>query len=290
MTENQASVGQQLIDVGWCQGSVFDAAEAPIPWLILADGEWSLTSRALKKDECFIVISQTCDLRADTSQEPFMSVMRCFWTDNAAIKRAATHGNSYRYFSLLEDGARLLIADAPRIALINKRTLDGVLPSAILDEDASTRFREWLAARVGRPALDDGIVAAVQRPIAQVIERMQSDPARSELINGLQEVRFSYVGGWPYRVDLLLLRDPDNEPLLSTTDAGAIAGEFIEEMQSTGGVEDVNWNVSQLNEVNAEHYLSMMRLPLDHYSLPAIESVHAPELAGQEPNTVTPIP
>src|ERR1700694_4141139 len=89
-------VGVTLIQQGWCQGSLLEATSAARSWLALSDHHdgqgpadvsvsqdiWILRQALLDTEDLLIVASQTCDIQRSAGQEPFIEVIRGFWTSD----------------------------------------------------------------------------------------------------------------------------------------------------------------------------------------------------------------
>ena len=90
------NVGVELIRQGWHQGSLVRAIPVTISWFAL-DTEntgglekWIRRETPLKEDDYLIVISQICDIQKRPEQEPFVEMIRAYWTCPVPAKRDAT--------------------------------------------------------------------------------------------------------------------------------------------------------------------------------------------------------
>src|SRR5450759_2582081 len=183
-------VGATLIQRGWRQGSLLETASAPKSWLTLSHqveipredqdssinptppGTWILRHEMLNSNDVLIAVSQTCDIQKSSMQEPYIEVIRGFWTSDRSIMHQAGK-NSSRLFlmqsrthsSESKDG---LVADATVHIQIEKAALLALTPQYGFKENdkvTSAKFSNWLAMRYNRPALPDAIVDAIQKPV-----------------------------------------------------------------------------------------------------------------------------
>src|SRR6266851_10018799 len=92
-------VGERLHGLGWRQGSLFSGASARMIWLTRQDSssEWDLHQRELDSDDYLLVVTQTCDLTRAPESEPYVEVIRAYWTADKAIIHEASF-NSIRRF------------------------------------------------------------------------------------------------------------------------------------------------------------------------------------------------
>src|SRR5437764_318267 len=128
------AVGAVLIERGWRQGSLLEAISAPKSWLTLSNsqnadrekidlsndstspGNWILNQEALGANDVLLVASQTCDIKRPPTQEPYIEVIRGYWSSDRSIIHQAGK-NSYRLFlmqrrSNINAAEEALIADA----------------------------------------------------------------------------------------------------------------------------------------------------------------------------------
>jgi len=138
-------VGVLLIQRGWRQGSLLEAPSASKSWLALSDHQeitqeeqgssdttaspsiWILRQALLNTEDVLIVASQTCDIQRSSEQEPYIEVIRGYWTSDRSIMHEAGK-NSSRLFLMQRrpdnDGKEeALIADATVRIQIEKAAL-----------------------------------------------------------------------------------------------------------------------------------------------------------------------
>jgi len=193
-------VGVVLIQRGWRQGSLLEAISAPKSWLAFNgqqntdqektespdkttfQGSWVLNQEALDANDVLIIASQTCDIKRSLLQEPYIEVIRGYWSSDRSVIHQAGK-NSSRLF-LMQRRSRnntkeeALIADAIVRIQIEKAALLLLMPkSSFKENDKVTphKFSEWLARRYNRPALPDAIVNAIQKPIVKGIDKLPYD-------------------------------------------------------------------------------------------------------------------
>jgi hypothetical protein len=288
-----ADIGRELHARGWRQGSLLSAASARLAWLRLravpAPAEpaaagavssdapvWALASEPLADDECLVIVTQTCDLTRAPDAEPYVEALRAYWTRDKGLIHAASW-NSVRTFLLRRrqgaDGAEEgLIADATCRVLLEKAALLALAPEVGVEENdpiAHGRFRRWLAQRYGRRAIDDALVAAVQRPVVEGLRKLRAtDPLRRTL-DAIREVRYVLHNDTaPYAVEFLLIpeeRAPEDAPL-DDESLAALAGRIAVWLEQGDQAVLVHWGLYPLTRLSAYDYLTAYPLPLDHYS------------------------
>jgi hypothetical protein len=222
----EQNLGRELYRRGWAQGALFtpvavsvafDPAK-PLSKLARAAAKQGAVEITLAKDTVhgvasgisastkqMVLISQACDIVRPLNEEPNVFAMPVFQTENARIVGPAAR-NSTRYFLL--DAGRGLIADAATIAVIEKPLLESLTPEVGISTDAQRRrFCRWLARRFRRPTLDDGVVAAIVKPILENLRALQAEGRLDmELLDQILEVRVRVASFTiPYAFDLLLM-------------------------------------------------------------------------------------
>src|SRR5262245_49155149 len=143
-------VGRELFEGGWRQGSLLNAASAQVAWLRLrsdtgsaaravgpttgapAAGPWAVTTEPFAADDQLVVVTQTCDLCQPPDREPYVEVVRAYWTRDKGIIHDASW-NSVRRFLIqrrvADDGTEEgLIADATTRVQFEKAALLAVTP------------------------------------------------------------------------------------------------------------------------------------------------------------------
>jgi hypothetical protein len=285
------TLGQQLYDAGWDQGVLLPA----LPWGINFHLDDPLTpiARAAQKEaelayqeavqrsstpllrrgfarginrekERLVVASQACDLVKKPGVEPTILALRAFTTDKSKILQSAATNSAY-YFLL--DPQRGLIADATTTALIEKPLLSLYTPEpGISDAATQARFARWLARRFNRPAIPEGVVGAIVKPILENLRQMQeaSDPAL-EALDAVQEVRMARpTGEPPYNIYLVFIISGTELP-----DQGMALAHLVRRMRSwfdPGKARLVAWGARNLYQISAGDYLDTDQIYLDHYT------------------------
>lgn len=266
-------VGATLSARGWRQGSVLSAVGHA--WFELDDaGEWGVRTLPRQPGERLVVVSQECDIVA--ASEPFVEAMSCSWQPKASpLFNAGRRGNSGRAFLLRRtpeadgrDGGDVVDAtrriQIAKVSLLETAPVRGIDPN---DRDTLRRFRAWLGGRYSRPALDQRIIDAVQKPIVQGLAKLPRGDRFAEAIDLIRELRFFPLPEEPpYALDLVVL--VDDEPL--RTDE-RIAGflRLIELWLKASAVECrvVRRQVVSAYSLSVATYEQTLRLPLDYFTL-----------------------
>ncbi len=287
-------VGEELIRRGWYQGKLIPATSARKSWLTLntaenlldqernqsgafvVPGAWNLQQEMLDENDFLIIISQTCDIQKPLKYEPYIEVMRAYWTtDRSPIHEARK--NSVRRFLVQqrpsmggkEEG---LIVDATAHITLDKTSLLAYTPldSFKLDDMVtSDRFRQWLAKRYDRPALANELVDAVQKPIVKAIGKLKDTDDLHRILNGISEILFlPHNDTSPYYIDMLFMRDERNDtPIISYEDAAKL-GTWISDLLKKGGNAVLEkWEIYSAREITLDQYNNAYELPTDQYSL-----------------------
>lgn len=284
-------VGVVLIQQGWCQGSLLEAAPAPKSWLALNDqqestqkernststspGIWILRQVLLDVEDVLIVASQTCDIQRSSEQEPYIEVIRGFWTsDRGTIHQAGK--NSSRLFLMQRrqdsDGKeKALIADATVRIQIEKAALLTLTPRSSFKENdriTSYKFSEWLAKRYNRPAIPDAIVNAVQKPVVKAIDKLPTAHGFHRILDGIDELLFiPRNDNVPFQVDMVFIRDERSDvPHVSDEDAAKLGDWIANVLEKSGEAELTNWEILSRKEISVYDYSNAYELPLDYYT------------------------
>lgn len=273
------NIGKELIQRGWSQGSLLKLNAASKMYLAVENPaqeniRWQVQEEPLSESDLFIIISQPCDIQKSPVQEPFVEVMQVFSTHDRKIIHEASR-NSVRYFLLkrihsqngLEEA--LIIKSTIRLTL-DKSSLLFLAPlSNIQDEVILRLFRRWLTRRYDRPALDDNLVNAVQKPVVKAIEKLRPTHPFHNILDGIEEVLFFLVKDVPpYQIVLLFIRGERSEmPQVSDEQAAELAGWMSSVLNKVGNAELSDWRILSTEEISLKAYTNTYKLPLDQYSL-----------------------
>lgn len=136
----------------------------------------------------YIVVSQTCDIAKPVEVEPFVVVMRAFYTNNPRIHQSAIRDNTRQFVLNPSTG---LVVDAGVQALIEKPLLAKLMPEESgADPTFERRFANWLARRYGRAAHPDSFVESVVRPIHTLFRSLEEARDRDfEAVLKFDEIR-----------------------------------------------------------------------------------------------------
>lgn len=283
------AVGFQLIQQGWCQGCLLEATSAPMSWLALSDHQdgqdssdsavsqdvWILRQALLAADDVLIVASQTCDIQRSVTQEPYIEVIRGFWTSDRAIMHQAGK-NSSRLFLLQRrsdsDASEwALIADATTHLQIEKAALLAFTPRRCFKENdrmTPLKFSGWLARRYNRPALPDAIVNAIQKPVVKGIDKLPAADRLHRILDGIDEILFIPTNeSVPFLVDMIFMRDERSDaPRVSNEDAARLGNWIAGLLQKGKEAELIHWEVLGRKEISVDDYSNAYELPLDYYT------------------------
>ncbi len=284
-------VGEELIRLGWLQGSILKITPAQKSWLALNASEeisqnpestlissesWSLDYETLDTSDLLVIASQTCDIQRPPRLEPWVETLRAYWTTERNIINEAGK-NSVRRFLLQRrfntDGkAEGLIADSTVRIQIEKVSLLKKAPLANFAENdwiTPRRFRKWLAKRYDRPALPDELVIAVQKPIIKAIGKLRTADDKHRVLDGISEILFLPRNkSGPFLIDMMFIRDEHGDAsIVSEEDAARLAGWISDVFRRGGSAELAHWDILSLKEISAHDYGHAYELPTDQYSL-----------------------
>jgi len=286
-------VGAILIQQGWRQGSLFEATSAPKSWLTLREqqemtreeqvsfsknafpGNWILRHEMLDAKDLLIIASQTCDIQKSSIQEPYIEVLRGYWTSDRSIMHQAGK-NSPRLFLIQRhlDSDRkeeALIADATVRIQIAKAAFLALTPqSSFKEHDKVTphKFSEWLARRYNRPALPDPIVNSIQKPIVKAIDKLPAAHDLHRILDGIDEILFLLLNDdMPFQVDMLFICDERSDAQnVNDKDAAQLGGWIANTLQKGNEAELIHWEILSRKEISVYDYSHAYELPLDYYS------------------------
>jgi hypothetical protein len=163
-----------LTDRGWSQGTIFRVAAAKL-WgtavqdPIATDG-CNYVPHDMPADGRFVVVSQTCDIAAPISDEPFVEALACEVEPDPGIR--ATFDKSFRKFEV--DPVEGLMALATRRIPFEKGYLLAVHPEPWPSNPARRRrFAKWLSRRASRAAIPQPIVDSFSGPLQNVIRNLR---------------------------------------------------------------------------------------------------------------------
>jgi hypothetical protein len=285
------TIGEELIRLGWRQGSVLKVPFAQKSWLALnISGEksqpstnifassdvWSLQQEALDIGDLLAIASQTCDIKKSSKLEPYVETLRVYWTYERGVIHEAGK-NSVRRFVIQrrtnsEGKVEGLIADATVRIQIEKTSLLRLRPLFNFEENdkiTSRRFRKWLAKRYDRPAIPDTLVVAVQKPFIKAIDKLHPMDDKHRILDGIREILFlPYNDSAPFLIDMLFIRDESSDaPTVSDEDAAKLAGCISDVLKRGGSADLAHWEILSLKKISVYDYANALELPTDQYSL-----------------------
>lgn len=264
------SLGSDLIEAGWRQGSLFALPGAILLWN--GSDEPQVESRILAPDEMLVVASQTCDVRHD--QEPRVEALVCH-SDPVGAK--SVRRNSVRKFVV--DSTSGVVASAQERLLIGKQLLLSAVPKNVMSSQTMDDFTRWLARRFDRPALPDMLVELFQKPLATQIARVcRSYPDSAEVLSRVvREVRANVPNTEtpPFTMHLLLLLPETlSEVELETIDM--IRGEMKATFRDSAEVDLEDVELVLEDELSVAEYFATRPLWFDDLTFEGAE-VHGAE-------------
>jgi hypothetical protein len=185
------TLGDELLEAGWRQGTLFSAPSAYFTWNALSDTnleEVIIQKRKAEPKEKLILISQDCDIKSDV--EPYVEAFLCRPEKQKFLSKVGP--KSARWFVIDFDTG--LVAQAKYRVQFAKPVLKLLTPepwpgtSERLDQ-----FVRWLARRYDRPALPDVLVEVFQYPVEQALARLfEEAPALGVAFNrSVHELRIN---------------------------------------------------------------------------------------------------
>ena len=130
-------------------------------------------------------------------------------------------------------------------------------------------FRIWLSRRYDRPALEDDLVNAIQKPIVKAIGKLGSTHPLHTTLDGIGEVLFLIENETsPYEVALLFIRSERSDmSRVNDEQAASLAGWISGVLNKEGNASLNDWRLLGTNEISFKDYMKAYKLPLDQYSL-----------------------
>ncbi|HYT42728.1 MAG TPA: hypothetical protein VEP90_10295, partial [Methylomirabilota bacterium] len=259
------NVGVELIQQGWRQGSMIKSIPAVVSWFTLetenpnSPGKWIRKDSPFSEDDYLVVISQVCDIQKRSDQEPFVEMIRAYWTsDKSTINDASK--NSMREFlirrSISPDGrVEGLIAVITNSIRVDKQALLTITPEFGFDEindpGRERLFRMWLAKRYSRQAVPNDIVGAVQQPIVEAVKNLRKTHDFHRIFDAIWQIRFlAYKDdGQLYKVEMLLLYEDTSSSQVSEEDAATLAGWISDVLRKSGKAELIYCLRKNLKEI-----------------------------------------
>ncbi len=269
MSPDEASVGRQLYDLGWRQGSLL-AAPPNRSVNKRAGAIWETETSAT--DGSLVLATQTCDMVRDAAKEPTLEFLRAFWTDDKS-KMSEAKKNSNRVFLLrTEERAGVkwgLIADATVRMFVDKASLLAERPQAGCLPKRERGFQRWLARRYDRPAVPDALDKAVHQPVVKGLREERRRGSRiSALLDRVAEVLYTVEDdGPPFGVAIFFV--PEDGTLhapITDAEAEEVSAWFMGTIGSGGDARVVNWELWPLDQVSVADYFAATPLSLYEFS------------------------
>jgi hypothetical protein len=201
----ETRIGKRLYAGGCRQGAILRSSpfKGAHNNKLVADGaDVEMKQRKVKNNESLVIVSQDCDILANS--EPYVEAFVCSKESSDFCARLIS-GNSSRWFLIDQDNR--LVAHATRRVIIKKELLESFdLEPWPSDDDHLDRFARWLARRYIRPALTKVFDEAVQDPIRDSLEKAPEDIV-AHFSRAVHEMRISKSStqGPPFDVSIALL-------------------------------------------------------------------------------------
>lgn len=218
------SLGNELFNTGWQQGTLFRASSACFTLNQLSgtepDAKIIRKERLTGSEEKFVLITQDCDIVASDTLEPYVEALLCKHEKQRFVSKIS--GNSTRWFVI--DWNTGLVAYARYRTHFDKKALTKLIPEHWpVGPNRFDEFVRWLARRYDRPAIPDPIYEAFQRPLnASIALFEEEEPAIFAAFNRVvSDVRVKLPSSEkpPFDLQLIFLIGTDN---LSEEEANAI--------------------------------------------------------------------
>jgi hypothetical protein len=280
-------LGEELIRLGWRQGSVFRAPSLAV-WRTQRAGTTDPVVRLVQRrfgepleTDKYVVVTQTCDIVRHPAIEPNIEVLLCRIEPDRG--RRGTFGKSRRYFEV-DRGTGLVAAAFDRI-ILDKALLSSLTPEPWPDtEERLDRFAEWLGLRFSSPAIPDAIVNGFQVPAAKVLDefRKRQPPVFRAFNEAVAQVRIGYgtQEERPFALSVLLLSFLDESTELQTQSIEEIMGEMFIRADSRL-VQLSDYLFRRANRLSVKEYLSTKLLYFDYLTFQGNEVIGSPPYGDQ---------
>lgn len=259
---SDGQLGPELLGLGCHQGALVEAP-ARMLWLMRPGPDQAWTTAEDEAGEALLVVaSQNCDIYAGPKTEPCVEALTAKWTANTSDIYTARKGNSARLYLLRETDGKALLADARRRLHIDKRSLLSAKFSDVLHERSLGRFASWIAGRYNRPAIENELVEAIQKPIVKALASTIPDGLPLDRIS---ELRFRATEAAPLKVDFIAMFDEGEE---LTPEEEADFGGWLEQtlVVENGTVREIRLSFRNPRSISLSDYLQTTRLQLDQYT------------------------
>jgi hypothetical protein len=219
-------LGESLLDRGWRQGGLFNATSACFTWNALSDSgaDEPITQQHRKTNsgEKFVIITQDCDISALEQQEPYVEALLCKTYKNREFLSKIGR-NSTRWFVINFNTG--IVAESKYRLQFAKHVLSTLIPEPWPDSPQRLeQFIHWLARRYDRQAIPDAIVKAFQKPVEDVLIRLDKElsDVGVTFTRAVHEVRINTLASTepPFGLQLVLLVRSDG---LNEQEIGAIS-------------------------------------------------------------------
>lgn len=218
------SLGDELFNTGWQQGTFFRAPSACFTLNQLSGSEPDVQiirkERPTGSEEKFVLITQDCDIVASDDLEPYVEALLCKHEKQRFVNKIGS--NSIRWFVIDRNAG--LVAYARYRTQFDKKALTKLIPEPWpVGSNRFDEFVRWLARCYDRPAIPDPIYEALQRPLdARIAFLEEENPdifAAFNRVVGDVRVKLPSSEKPPFDLQLILLISSDN---LSEEEANAI--------------------------------------------------------------------
>jgi hypothetical protein len=267
-----SSTSSGLIAKGCRQGALLKAP-AHIVYLQAAEpanttgARWQVAEESIL-DAQLVVTSQDCDIAAPAKTEPFIEALAARWTANPSEVYTARKRNSARIHFLADGEGKILVADARRKVQIAKEALtDAEFDLLFSDERDRARFGLWVAGRYSRPAIDDGVVNALHKPLVKAIDKVLDSKGEIQgILDRVDEMLFRISGPGPWTADFVAMVPEGKE--LEPEEEAEFSGWLEDTLVAAdgGAIEKIRVAFHTMKSISAHDYLSLTPFQFDHYS------------------------
>lgn len=226
ISTEQRSLGDDLLDKGWQQGTLFNAPSISFCWNAISPSDSNTSeltqpmTRKVKQGEKLIIITQDCDIKVGEDKEPYIEALLCKPYKKKFLEKVSK--TSARWFVV--DFDKGLVAEAKYRVQIAKQVLSRLTPETWPNNSYRLdNFIRWLARRYDRPAMPDVMVEVFQKPIenklALISEECSDTFANFNKV--VHEIRVNIPQNEipPFDLHLVLIVNPEG---LSREEADAI--------------------------------------------------------------------
>lgn len=232
------------------------------------EAEWGYRPKKVKQDDKVVIITQDCDISAAADVEPYVEALVCHHEPDQQ-RLAGFARTSSRYFVIDYDTG--LVANAIKRLFLAKKGLLSLDPTPWPGGQRRLDwFVQWLTRRYDRPAVDDSLVDAFQRPVIHAYgEFTKSEPGLAIAFSrAVRQLRVSFPESRtpPFLIHLAILavQESLSEQALDAIDrVKRVLSNCLDPSLVTLDTEDGFFTP---RDMTLEHYEATWPLYLDSYT------------------------